>query len=114
METARTQPKVLMLGGNPLVRDNVRVLLRSMGYQCLVASAFKEALELLDQVKPDALILDPRQAGAPPASVVAAFHRRFPDLRGRSLVLIGPESDKELVQVLDAYALPRVRLDVLL
>ena len=57
METQQDQPKVLMLGANPLVRDNVRVLLRSMGYECLVASARKDALRLLEHEKPDAAIL---------------------------------------------------------
>lgn len=57
METAQNPPKVLMLGANRLVCDNVRVLLRSMGYQCLVAAAPSEALPLLQQEKSDAAIL---------------------------------------------------------
>ena len=51
MDIAQIQPKVLMLGADALVRDNVRVLLGSMGYQCLVASTLKEALTLLEQEK---------------------------------------------------------------
>jgi len=113
LETARTQLKVLMLGANPLVRDNVRVLLRSMGYQCLVASALKEAVELFGRERPDAAILDPQQADSPPARVVALFHKRVPDLRGRLIVLIREESDPELLQVLYAYSVPIVRLDSL-
>ena len=114
METAQIQPKVLMLGVNALVRDNVRVLLGSMGYQCLVASTLKEARALLEQEKPDAAILDPQQADLPPARIVAAFHKMVPHLRGRVIVLIGEESDPELLQVLDAYFLPRVPRDALL
>lgn len=113
METARTQLKVLMLGANPLVRDNVRVLLRSMGYQCLVASALKTAVELFGRERPDAAILDPQLADSPPARVVALFHKRVPDLRGRLMVLIREQSDPELLQVLDAYSVPVVRLDTL-
>src|SRR2546421_8670811 len=103
-----------MLGVNALVRDNVRVLLGSMGYQCLVASTLKEALTLLEQEKPDAAILDPQQADSPPARIVAAFHKMVPHLRGRAIVLIGEESDTELRQVLDAYFLPRIPRDALL
>jgi len=114
VETAQIQPKVLMLGVNALVRDNVRVLLGSMGYQCLVASTLKEALALLEQEKPDAAILDPQQADSPPARIVAAFHKMVSHLRGRVIVLIGEESDPELLQVLDAYFLPRVPRDALL
>lgn len=96
METPQDPPKVLMLGANRLVCDDVRVLLRSMGYRCLVASALSEALPLL-QAKPDAGILDPQMADYPPARVVASFHKRVPELRGRFVVLISKESDAELL-----------------
>jgi CheY-like chemotaxis protein len=82
-----------MLSANRLVRDDVRVLLRSLGYHCVLASTLKDALELLEQAKPDAAILD---------------------LRGRLIVLVREESNSELLQVLDAYSLPRVRRDDLL
>lgn len=114
METPRIRHKVLMLGANPLVRDDVRVLLRSMGYHCVVASTLKHALELPEQEKPDAAILDPNFPDSPPARVVAMFHKRVPDLLNRFIVLVREESGPELLQVLDAYSLPRVRLDDLL
>jgi CheY-like chemotaxis protein len=113
VETLQNSAKVLMLGANPLVCDNVRVLLRSMGYQCLVASSLSEARQLLQQEKPDAAILEPQLTDHPPARVVAFFHKRVPELRGRFIVLINNESDPELLQVLDAYSVPRVRLDTL-
>jgi DNA-binding NarL/FixJ family response regulator len=114
VETAQIQPKVLMLGANKLVRDDVRVLLGSMGYQCVVASTLKEALALLKQEKPDAAILDPQQADSPPARIVAAFYKMVPHLRGLAIVLLGEESDPELLQVLDAYFFPSVPRDALL
>src|SRR4029077_1995378 len=114
VKIAQSQPKVLMLGANALVRDDVRILLGSMGYQYLVAPTLKEALALLEQEKPDAAILDPQQADSPPAQIVAAFHKMVPYLRGRTIVLVGEESDPELRQVLDAYSLPRVPQDILL
>jgi len=77
-----------MLGANALVRDNVRVLLGSMGYQYLAAPTLKEALTLVEQGRPDAAILDPQQADSPPARVVAAFHKMVPHLRGRTIVLL--------------------------
>jgi len=114
VKIAPSQPKVLMLGANALVRDNVRILLGSMGYQYLVARTFKEALALLEQEKPDAAILDPQQADSPPAQIVAAFHKMVPYLRGRTIVLLAEESDQELRQVLDAYSLPRGPQDIIL
>jgi CheY-like chemotaxis protein len=106
-------PNVLMLGANPLVRDNLLVLLRAMGCHCVLAPGLKEALVLLEKAKPDAAILDP-QADASPAGTVAAFHRRFPGLRNRTIVLTGEETPPEVLNVLDAYSLPRVPLRRLL
>ncbi len=80
-------PKVLVLGANPLVHDNVVVLLGAMGYRCIIAPSLKEALVLVEKEKPDAAILDPQQAGASPAGMVAAFHRMCPNLRGRTIGL---------------------------
>ena len=114
MKVARTQGEVFVLAADALVRDNVRVMLGSMGYHCVVASALKEALALLDVEKPDAAILDARQLGSPPARLVAAFHRMVPTLRGRAIVLTDQECDPELLRVLDAYSLPHVPRDLLL
>ncbi len=73
-----------MLGVNPLVRDNLLVLLTAMGCHCVLAPGLKEALVLLEKAKPDAAILDP-QADALPDGIVAAFHRKFPSLETAQL-----------------------------
>jgi DNA-binding response OmpR family regulator len=114
MEVAQTRPKVSVISADALVRDNVRVLVGSMGYHCVVASTLKEALALFEKEKPDAVILDPRQLGFPPARMVAAFHKKVPTLRGRAIVLTDQECDPELFRVLDAYSLPQVPRDLLL
>lgn len=114
METLQRQPKVLILGADPTICDNVRVLLSSMGCQCLVASALKKALELVAQEKPDAVILDPYFTDSLAVRLAAMFYKQVPALRGRSIVLLrGKKTDPELVQVLDAYGVPRIRLDAL-
>ena len=84
-----------------------------MGYQCLVASALKESLELFAREKPDAVILDPQLGDFPPARLMAMFHTQVPELQGRFIVLLGEESDSELLQVLDAYSVRRLRRDSL-
>jgi hypothetical protein len=104
---------VLLISGNEVVRATVRVLLGSIGYQCLVASSLTEVLRLQDQEKPDAVVLDPR-ADYAPAWVVATFCHRVPRLRSRTIVLIGERMDAELEQVLDAYGVARVRPESLL
>jgi DNA-binding response OmpR family regulator len=114
VEIAQTQRKVLVLGADVLVRDNLRVLLSSMGYRCVVAATLEAALALLEVERLDAAILDPQQVGFPPARMVAAFHKMVPTLRGRAIVLIDQECDPELLRVLDAYSLPWVPRDLLL
>ena len=102
-----------MLGANPLVRDNVLTLLGAMAYHCVFAPSLKEALVLHEKEKPDAAILGPQQADSSPAGTVAAFHRKFPGLRGRTIVLTGEQATPELLKVLDAYSLPQVPLHLL-
>lgn len=70
-----------MHGALAFVRDKVHVLLKALGYPCVVASIVKEALVLLEREKPDAAILDPKQAGSSPTAIVAAFHRTVPRVR---------------------------------
>jgi len=89
MEGAGTVFKVLMLGANPLVRDNALILLRAMAYHCVFAPSLKEALVLHEKEKPDAAILDAQQVDSSPAESVTAFHRKLPGLRGRTIVLTG-------------------------
>lgn len=110
MPATRTHSKVLVLSANALVRDNVRVLLGSMGFKCLLASTLEEALFLFEHEKPYALILDPYEAGSTPGQVVASLHRMVPHLRERAIVLTNEKSDSELVNVLDVYSLPQVPL----
>lgn len=114
VQVAQNQAKVLVLGANALVRDNVRVLLGSMGHRCLVASTLKEAFLLLEQEITRAAILDPQQEGSSPAEVVAGFHRMFPSLRGRTIVLTSERADPELFSVIDAYSLPHVPAELFL
>ena len=73
-----------------------------------------EALVLHEKEKPDAAILDAPQADSSPAGTVAAFHRKFLGLRGRTIVLTGEQATRELLKVLDAYWLPQVPLHLLL
>jgi hypothetical protein len=103
-----------MLGANSSVRDNVLVLLKAMGYRCTIAPNLKDAITLVEKEKPDAAILDPQQADAWPAGMVAAFYRMCPSLRDRTVVLTAEPTSPELHKVLDAYSLPRVPQRLLL
>ena len=103
VKIAQSQPKVLMLGANALVRDNVRILLGSMGYPYLVARTLKEALALLEQEKPDAAIFHAalRQAGLPADQAVHLGDSETEDGQGAagagmSVILVRQSNDADV------------------
>src|SRR5439155_19643996 len=98
-----------MLGANPLVRDDVRVLLRSMGYHCVVAATLEHALELPEREQPDAAILDPHFPDWPPARGTARLHQRAPSLRPRCEGSQQREGDSEIRRVVAPAAWRRSR-----
>ena len=111
-EVTHTQPKVLMIGAHQLVLDNVRVLLSTMGCQCVICSTLKQALALLEKEKPDAAILDERVLVHSPVEILLALHTVFLRLQGRAVVLTREEKNLQL-PVLDAYYLPKVPVDLI-
>ena len=113
-KVSRTPPKVLMIGAHQLVLDNVRVLLGTMGCLCVVGSNVKEVRALLEKEKPDAAVLDPQLLDSPPVEVLAALHTVALSLQGRVVVLTRDQDDSELLNVVDAYSLPKVPVDALL
>lgn len=111
-EGTHTQPKVLMIGEHQLVLDNVRVLLSSMGCQGVICSTLKQALALLEKVKPDAAIVHEQVLVHSPAEILLALHKVVLRLQGRAVVLTREEKNLQL-SVLDAYCLPKVRVDLI-
>jgi len=109
-----TPPKVLMIGAHQLVLDNVRVLLGTMGCLCFVGTNLKEAHALLGKEKPEAVIFDPRLLDPSPAEVLAALHTIALKLHGRVVVLTCERDDSQLLNVAEAYSLPKVPVDTLL
>ena len=112
MGFAQIRGRILMIGARPLVRDNVRVLLGTMGYSSVSAATLDEALPLVEQERPAAAILDLQHLGSQSSRTVAAFHKMFPSLRGRAIVLASEVNDPELVKLIDAYSLSWVPEDL--
>jgi hypothetical protein len=110
-EIARIRPKVLMIGAHGLVVDNVRVLLRTMGCDCVIGSTIKKAVVLLEKEKPDAAILDTQLLASSPPNISATAHKIAVRLQGRVVVLTREERGSQL-PVLEAYSLPRVHVDL--
>jgi CheY-like chemotaxis protein len=106
--------KVLIICEESSTRDTMRVLLGSMGCQCVVASSVQQAIGVLEQENPDAAIVDPRSAGSDASSMASGFDKIYASLRGRILVLSGKESEPEVKDLVEQYSLPRVSRDRLL
>jgi len=114
VEIVRQLRKVLIICEESSARDTMRVLLGSMGCQCVVASTVQQAIAVLEQENPDAAIVDPRSSGFSAASILSEFDKIYPSLRGRVVVLSGNESAPEIKDLLQRYSLPRVSRDRLL
>ena len=114
MEIGRQLRKVLIICEEPSARDTMRVLLGSMGCQCVVASSLRQAIAVLEQENPDAAIVDLDSAGSSASPMVSGFDKIYSSLHGRVLVLSGKESEPEVKDLLERYPLPLVSRDRLL
>jgi len=114
VKTERQLRKVLIIGEESSARDTMRVLLGSMGCQCVVASTVQQAIAVLEQEKPDAAVVDPQTTSASASSIASGFDKIYPSLRGRAIVLSGKESEPEVKDLLEQYSLLRVSRDRLL
>src|SRR6266436_8464287 len=92
----------------------MRVLLGSMGCQCVVTSTVQQAIAVLEQENPDAAIVDPRSSGFSAASILSEVDKLYRSLCGRVVVLSRNESEPEVEDLLQRYSLPRVSRERLL
>src|SRR5437879_2697641 len=113
-KVTRTPPKVLAIGADWLVLDNIRVLLGTKGCLCVVGSNINEARALLEKERPDAAVLDPQLLDSSPTEALAALHTIALGLQGRVAVLTQEQIDSQLLNVVDAYSLPKVPVEALL
>ncbi|PYT42054.1 MAG: hypothetical protein DMG45_11170 [Acidobacteria bacterium] len=113
-KVTRTPPKVLAIGADWFVLDNIRVLLGTKGCLCVVGSNINEARALLEKERPDAAVLDPQLLDSSPTEALAALHTIALGLQGRVAVLTQEQIDSQLLNVVDAYSLPKVPVEALL
>ena len=111
-EATRNRFKVLMIGVNRLVRDNVRVLLGTLGCGCVIGSSLGDSPALLQNARPDVAVLDQQLLNSTPPGILTAFHKVFFKLRGRTVLLTREDGAAETLKVLDAYSIPKVSVDL--
>jgi CheY-like chemotaxis protein len=108
VEIERQSRKVLIICEEPSARDTMRVLLGSMGCQCVVASGVQQAVAVLEQENPDAAIVDPRSSDFSPAPIISGLDKIYARLGGRVVVLSGHEKEGEFKELLERYCIPSV------
>jgi CheY-like chemotaxis protein len=114
VDIGRQLRKVLIICEESSARDTMRVLLGSMGCQCVVASNVRQAITVLEQENPDAAIWDPRSSNFSAGPIISGLDKIHAKLGGRVVVLTGEEGEKEVKELLDRYRVPSVPRDRLL
>src|SRR6266700_6252560 len=114
MGSDRHQRRVLIIGEESYARDDMRILLRSMGCQCVLATSVQLGLAALEEENPDAAIMDLHQMRTSAAHVVSGLVKIGPRLRGRVLLITGERIDPQVSDLINRYSLPCVPRDRLL
>lgn len=100
--------KVLIVGHGPESLQTVRLLLGSMGCQCLLASDVRQALALIPVENPQAAILDAGAVDLSPAPSASVTDQLCSELHGRVIVLSDDTVTDELEGLVRRYDLPQV------
>src|SRR5258708_29330557 len=95
MNTGRERQRILIVGEEPLARDDMRILLGSAGCECTVASNVQETLSAMEQKNFDAVVLDPQSSSSQAAEVISRINHFHPNLLRRVLLITDEESDSE-------------------
>jgi CheY-like chemotaxis protein len=103
--------KVLIIGEESYAREDMGVLLRSMGCQCVLASSVQIGLAALEEENPDAAIMDLHQTRTSAPQVVSALDKIGSSLRGRLLLITGERIDAQVSDLINRYSLPCVPRD---
>lgn len=97
--------KILVIAEDPLVRDNVRVLLSSMGCQCVTASSVRPELSMLGQESPDVAIVDAQGSASATSEWFSGVDEICFSLRGRVIVLTSEEQSPQVADLIERHDL---------
>lgn len=109
MKTVSKGRKVLLIEGEPVARELLRVVVKNLGCQGQVAADGRQALSMVSSEDYDAVLLDLRSSSLPPEEVVSGIHDIKPSLVGRVLVITGEVDDHETLDLIERYFLLRIR-----
>lgn len=109
MKTGSKNRKVLLIEGEPVAREILRVLVKNLGCHGEVAADGQQALAMVSSEDFDAVLLDLRSSSLPPEEVVSGIHDIRPSLVGRVLVITGEVDDHDTLDLIERYFLLRIR-----
>lgn len=109
MSTRGERHKILIVGEEPLARDDMRILLGSAGFECAVASSVQETLATMEQKKFDAVVLDPQSSSLQAAEVISRINEFHPNLLERVVIITDEDSDSAIRHLADCYSIPCVQ-----
>jgi CheY-like chemotaxis protein len=108
MSTGSARQRVLIVGKEPLTRDDVRILLGSKGCECTTAANGEQALAAIEQKDFAAIVLDAQSSDSPAMEIISGIDEKYPNLLERVLVITEEGRSLEIRHLVEQYSLPHV------
>ncbi len=106
--------RILIVGEDPSVGGEMRVLLGSSGCDCTVASTIQQALAAMDQTEFDAVVLDAHSSSSLVAEVISRINESHLDVLRRVVLITEGGGDPLIAAMAEFYSLPRIQRKFLL
>jgi CheY-like chemotaxis protein len=106
--------KILVISEDPWARDTIRVLLGSMGCQCVTATSVRQELATLGQERPGAVIVDAQVLASAARDGLSGADEICLNLRGRVIVLTIEGMNPEVADLIERYDLVPISRERLL
>jgi CheY-like chemotaxis protein len=100
--------RVLIVGKEPLTRDDIRILLGSKGCECTTAANSQQAVAAIEQKDFVAIILDAQSSDSPAREIILGIDENHPNLLERVLVITEEGGSPETRRLVEQYSLPHV------
>jgi len=114
MSSGRKRQRVLIVGEEPLARDDMRILLGSAGCECTVASDVQQTLATMEQKKLDAVVIDTQSSSSQAAEVISRINEFHPNLLKHVVIIADEDTDSEIRDLAARYLIPYVQRRFLL
>jgi CheY-like chemotaxis protein len=100
--------RILVVGKDPLTRDDVRILVGSRGYECTTAADSQQALAAIEQKDFVAIALHAQSSESPAKEIILELEENHPNLLDRVLVITEEGGNPEIRDLVEQYSLAQV------